>query len=90
MNVYPDVLEIFLRHLVQPVVDVETLDELNSDHNPVLLRADSSMKSQVLRGSGHFVRWEKFRQNVRPIELPSDPFIYTDALEIAPKPLPIL
>ena len=64
------------------MADVETLDELNSDHNPVLLTVDSSMTSQVLRGSGHYVRWDEFRRYPRPIELPSDPFLSTDALEI--------
>jgi hypothetical protein len=56
INVRLDVLDIFLHQMGLPVVDVETLDELSSDHNSVLLRVDSSMTSQVLRGSGHFVR----------------------------------
>ena len=45
MNVHPDVLDIFLHHMELPVADVESLDELNSDHNPVLLTVDSSMTS---------------------------------------------
>ena len=64
------------------MADVETLDELNSDHNPVLLTVDSSMTSQMLRGSGHYVRWDEYRRYLGPIELPSDPFLSTDALEI--------
>ena len=74
MNVRPKVLDNFLHHMGLPVVDVETLDEPISDHNPVLLTVDSSMTSQVLWGSGHFVRWDEFRRYLRPIELPSDPF----------------
>ena len=54
-NVRLDVLDIFLHHMGLPVVDVETLDELNSDHNTVLLTVDSSMTSQVLRDSGHML-----------------------------------
>ena len=81
-NVRPDVLDIFLHHMGLPVADVETLDELNSDHNPLLLKVDSSMTSQVLRGSGNYVRWDEFRRYLRPIELPSDPFLSTVALEI--------
>ena len=78
----PDVLDIFLHHMGLTVLDVETLDELNSNHNSVLLTVDSSMTSQVLRGSSHYVRWDEFRRYLRPIELPSDPFLSTDALEI--------
>jgi len=73
-NVRPDVLDIFLHHMGLPKVDVETLYELNSDHNTVLLTVDSSITSQMLRGSGHFVRWDEFRRYLRPIELPSDRF----------------
>ena len=58
----PDVLDIFLHHMGLPKVDVETLYELNSDHNTVLLTVDSSITSQMLRGSGHFVRWDEFSQ----------------------------
>ena len=82
MNRRPDVLDIFLNHMGLPVVGVETLDELNSDHNPVLLTVDILMTVRMLRGSGHFDRWDEFRRYLQPIELSSDPFLFTDALEI--------
>jgi Exonuclease III len=47
-NVHPDVLDIYLHRMELPVKDVETLDELNSDHNPVLLTVDSSMTAKML------------------------------------------
>ena len=81
INVHPDVLDIFQHHTELPVADVESLDELNSDHNPVLLTVDSSMTSQMLRNSDHFVKWDEFRRYLGPIELPSDPFLSTEALE---------
>ena len=61
--------------------DVVTLDELNSDHNPVLLTVDSSLTSQVLRTMAHHIRWDLYRQHMRPVELPLDPFLSTAALE---------
>ena len=65
------------------MADVETLDELNSDHNPVLLKVDSSVTSQVLRGSGHYVRWDEFRRYLSPIELPSGIEAFTNSLRSA-------
>ena len=81
MNVHPDVLDIFLHYMRLPVDDVVTLDELNSDHNPVLLTVDSSLTSQVLRTMAHHIRWDLYRQHMRPVELPLDPFLSTAALE---------
>jgi hypothetical protein len=75
MNVYPDVLDIFVHHMELPMVDVETLGKPHSDHNPVFLMVDSSMTSQMLRGMEHFVRCDEFRWYLRPTELPSNPFL---------------
>jgi len=77
----PDVLDIFLHHMELPVEDVVALDELNSDHVPVLLTTKCSMSAQVRPDTCH-VRWDVFRQHLKPIELPSDPFESTDALEL--------
>ena len=71
--------EIFLHHMELPVVDVETLDELSPDQNLALFTIDSSMTSQMLRSTQHFVRWDEFGRYLRQVELPSDPFLSTDA-----------
>jgi hypothetical protein len=65
MNVRHDVLDIFLHPTGLPIFDSEILNELNSDHIPVLLTVDSSTTSHVLRGSGHFVKWDEFRRYLR-------------------------
>jgi hypothetical protein len=62
------------------VEDVVTLDELNSDHVPVLLTVKCSMLAQVRPDTCH-VRTDVFRQHLNSIELPSDPFLCTGALE---------
>ena len=74
-------LDIFIHHLELPVEDVVTLDELNSDHVPVLLTVKCSMSAQVRPDTCH-VRWNVFRQHLKSIQLPSHPFLSTDALEI--------
>lgn len=59
MNVHPNVLDIFLHHMELPVDDVVTLDELNSDHNPLLLTVDSSMMVQMLEDTSHnYIRYD--------------------------------
>ena len=89
MDVNPDVLHISLHHLKLPVEDLITLDELNPDHIPVLLAVNSLMRSQILINVCQSVRWDIFRQGLKPIELPLGPFLSTDALEQASKPSPI-
>ena len=73
-NVHPDMLDIFLRHMGLPVVDVEILDELNSDHSSILLTIGSSMTCLMFRSTGHFVRWDEFRRYLSPIKIASDFF----------------
>ena len=83
-------LEIFMHHIELLVDDVVALDELNSDHVPLLPRAKCSMSTR-LRSATYHVRWDVFRQHLKSIELPSDPFLSTGALElgIVSKPSPI-
>ena len=40
------------------------------------------MTARTLWGSCHFVRWDEFRWYLEPIELPSDPFVSNDALDM--------
>ena len=80
-NAAPDVLDIFLHHIELLVDDVVALDELNSDHAPVLLTAKCSMSTRLRPDACH-VRWDVFRQHLKSIELPSDSFQSTDALEV--------
>ena len=60
--------------------DVVALDELNSDHVPILLTVKCSMSTRLRPDACH-VRWDVFRQHLKLIELPSDSFQSTDALE---------
>ena len=54
----PDVLDVFLHHLMLSISDVETLDELNSDHKHVLLRVDKNINGNILRNcKTKNVRW---------------------------------
>ena len=46
-NAKTNVLDIFLHDMELPVLDVVTLDELNSDHNPVLFTVKCSMQAQL-------------------------------------------
>ena len=39
------------------------------------------MTSEIFRSTDQFVRWDEFRRYPRPIDLPFDPFLSTDALE---------
>jgi Endonuclease/Exonuclease/phosphatase family. len=78
-NVHLDVFDIYLHHMK----DVETLDELNSDHNPVFPTVDSSMTANILQNTSHLVRKDEFRRYLKQIELPLDSFLSTDALEIS-------
>jgi len=82
LNALPDVLDIFLHHTSLNVSDVVTLDELNSDHNPVLLTVDSALPAQILnRPSDKEVRWDAYREYLKPINFPSDEYHSIDALE---------
>ena len=63
-NAKPDVLDIFLHHMELPVLDVVTLEELNSDHNPVLFTVKCSMQVQLKQISRLNVRWDVFRQQL--------------------------
>ena len=74
-------LDIFLHRIELLVDDVVALDELNSDHVPVLFKARCSMTTRLRPNACH-VRWDFFRQHLNLIEFPSDPFLSTDALEI--------
>ena len=82
MNCSPDVLDILLHHAALPIAEIETFDELNSDHNPVLVVIDTSMPSQ-LQGNTHRkeVRWDVYRSHLKEIDLPQDEFKSIDALE---------
>ena len=48
-------LDIYLHYTELPVEHVETLDELNSDHNLVLLAFHSLMSARLLGNACHFV-----------------------------------
>jgi len=82
LKALPDVLDIFLHHTSLNVSDVVTLDELNSDHNPVLLTVDSALPAQILnRPSDKEVRWDVYRKYLKPINFPSDEYLSIEALE---------
>ena len=61
--------------------DVVNLDELNSDHNPVLLMVISSSPAQMRRSMCHIIRWGVFRQHLKKIEYTLDSFRSTDEYE---------
>ena len=77
--------EILLLNMDLPVEEVVSLDEPNSDHYNVFIMVNSSMKDQILRNMFHSVRWDEFRQYLKPIKFSSDNFSSTNALEIVIK-----
>ena len=74
-TIYPQnavVLDVFLYHSTLPISDNETLSELNSDHNPVLLTVDLNLTAEIRRNfSTRATKWNVFRDYLREISPPS-------------------
>ena len=82
-NCTPDVLDILLHHVSLPIEVIETLDELNSDHNPVLVVINTSSPSQILSNTHRKeVRWDVYRDYLKEISFPQGKFESNDALEL--------
>ena len=77
----PEVLDIFLHHIKLLVDTVVALEELNSDHFPILFTVRCSMTNRLIHG-GCVIRWDEIHQRLKLIELPLDTFLSTDAFEI--------
>ena len=65
-------------------MDDVSLDELKSDYIPVIPTVIFSISIRLRPDACH-VRWHEFRLHLKSIKLPSDTFLFTDALQIAIK-----
>ena len=81
-NALPDVLDKCLHHTSLNVSDEVTLDQLNTDHNTVLLTVNSALTAQILnRLSDKEVRWDVYWEYLNPIIFPSDEYQSIDELQ---------
>ena len=66
------------------VIDISTLDELNSDHSPVLLVLDShSLPPQILVPSIYHTDWANFNATITEITFPMIPLTTSHDLTLA-------
>ena len=67
-----DLIDIFLHHSTQPISNIETLNELNSDYNPVLLTVEVNLTAEIRRNfSTRAIKWNVLQDYLREISLPS-------------------
>ena len=81
-NVNSDLIDIFLNHTGLEVLDVVTLDELNSDHNPVILPANYMIQTRLRQIVNRNIRWDVFRQYLKSVEFLLENVLSTGTLEI--------
>ena len=68
----PDVLDIFLRHSTLSIKNIETLNEFNSGHNPVLVIIDLNQSAEIYRNvSKTATKWNIFLDYLKAVKLPS-------------------
>ena len=84
INANPDVLDIFLYNLNIAVFHIETLDELNSDHSPVLIILNLALDRTFLKGrQENHVNWKHFTNNLKTLNLPEEPITNEEDLDNA-------
>lgn len=78
----PDIIDFFIHSPKLIVKEIQTLDELNSDHIPVLLQLDFTLEKEIIRARiRHVIRWDYFRKYLSDIHIPRPNITTTGELD---------